>query len=75
MYIPQQHIRLWGLQSVRQRRGDRGSGSRVPDSVRDVCALDCKKWIWRPQVKIIYLGGRNEIAAVFSMEHLTVRTE
>ena len=45
--IPQQRIRLWGLQSVKQRRGDRGFGSRFPDSVRDVCALDCRDWIWR----------------------------
>ena len=43
--IPQQRIRLWGLQSVKQRRGDRGFGSRVPDNVGDVCALDCKNWI------------------------------
>ena len=55
--IPQQPVRLWGLQSVKQRRGDWGFGSRVPDSVRDVCALKCRNWIWRPQVKIIYLWG------------------
>ena len=33
-----------------------------------MCALDCRSWIWRPQVKIIYLGGQCEITAVFSME-------
>ena len=70
IYIPQQRIRFWGLQSVKQRRGDRGFGSRVSDSVRDVCALDCRYWIWRPQV-----GGGLEIAAVFSMEHVSLRTE
>ena len=76
MYIiPQQRIRLWGLQSVEQRRGDQGFGSRVPDSVRDVYALDGRNWIWRPQVKIIYLGGQREIAAVFSMEHVSLCTE
>ena len=73
--IPQQRIRLWGLQSVKQRRGDRGFGSRVPESVRDACALDCRNWIWRPQAKIIYLGGQREIAAVSSMEHVSLRTE
>ena len=55
--IPKQRIRLWGLQAVKQRHGDCGFGSRVRDSVRDVCALDSKNWFWRPQVKIIYLGG------------------
>ena len=54
---------------------DRGFGSRVPESVRDVCALDCRNWIWRPQVKFIYLGGQRESAAVFSMEHVSLRTE
>ena len=49
--IPQQRIRSWGLQSVKQRRGDRGFGSRVPDSVMDVCVFDCRNRIWRLQVK------------------------
>ena len=73
--FPQQRIRLWGLQSVKQGRGDWGFGSRVPDSVGDVCALDCRNWTWRPQVKIIYLGWQRENAAVFSMEHASLRTE
>ena len=73
--FPQQRIRLWGLQSVKQRHGDWGFGSRVPDNVRDVCALDCRNWIWRPQEKIIYLGGHCEIAADFSMKHVSLRTE
>ena len=50
-------------------------GSRVPDNVRDVCALDCRNWVWRPQVKISYLAEQREIAAVFSMEHVSLRTE
>ena len=62
LLIPQQRIRLWGLQSVKQRRGDCGFGSRVPDSVRDVYAHDCRNWIWRAQVKLIYLGGQREIS-------------
>ena len=72
--IPQQRIRLWGLQSVKQRRGDQGFESRVP-CTRDVCAIDCRYWIWRPQVKIIYLGEQRGIAAVFSMEHISLRTD
>ena len=66
---------LMGLQSVKQRRGDRGFGSRVPDSIRDVCALDCRNWIWRPQIKFIYVGGQRKIAAGFLMEHVSLRTE
>ena len=73
--IPKQRILSWGLQSVKQRRGDWGYGSRVPESVRDVCAFDCRNWIWRLQVKTIYLGEQREIAAVFSMEHVSLRTE
>ena len=46
IFFPQQRICLWGLQSVKQRRGDWGFGSRVPASVRDVCALDYRSWIW-----------------------------
>ena len=76
MYIPQERIRFWGLQSVKQRSGDRGFGSRVPDSVRDVRALDCRNWIWRPQVKTcLFWGVQCEIAAVFSMEHVSLRTD
>ena len=75
LLFPQQGIRLWGLQSVKQRRGDRGFGSRVPESVRDVRALDGRDWIWRPRVKIIYPGGQREIAAVSSMEQVSLRTE
>ena len=64
-----------GVYNVKKLPGDWGFGSRVPDSVRDMCALDCRNCIWRPQAKVIDLWGQREIAAVFSMKHDSLRTE
>ena len=64
--FPQPRTRLWSLQSVKQRRGDRVFGSRVPDNVRDVCVLDCRNWIWRPRVKIhLSYGAARDRSSLF----------
>ena len=76
LIFPQQRIRLWGLQSAKERRGDRGFGSRVPDSVRYVCVLDCRNWIWHPQVNNhLSLGAARDRSSPFDGTCLFARGE
>ena len=65
IYVPQQRMRLWGLQSVQHRRGDWGFGSRVPDSVRDVCAPHCRNWMVSASQNHLSWGAARDRSSLF----------